>query len=113
MKNTANSTVGMISLWASILGIVVPVLIAFLVRIFVKENDDPYYTLCVLLFAGAELVALITGILGRHTLPGKAGLVISLVCIILIGGTAFLSLRAPAALPEREMPLVKPGEPQE
>jgi uncharacterized membrane protein YecN with MAPEG domain len=76
-----NTKIGTISLWASILGIVVPIFIAFLVRVFVKGNDEPYYMLCCLLFAGVELVALVTGIIARRSPLGKAGLSVSAVCI--------------------------------
>ena len=82
-EESDRSKVGTISLWASILGILIPILIAFLVRLLVKVNDEPYYILCCLLFAGAELIALITGIISRRTPSGKAGMGISLVCIIL------------------------------
>lgn len=75
------SKVGLVSLWASVCGVVVPILLAFLVRIFVKGNDEPYYILCCLLFAGGELVALVTGIIGRRSASGKAGLWISAVCL--------------------------------
>ncbi len=75
--------IGAISLWASILGIAVPIVIAFLVRVFVKANDQPYYMLCCLLFAGAELIALVTGIIGRKSSSGKAGMGISLACVLL------------------------------
>jgi hypothetical protein len=83
MNDDADNKIGTISLWASILGIVVPILIAFLVGLFVKVNDEPYYMLCILLFAGAELIALITGIIGRKAVAGKAGLSIALVCVLL------------------------------
>ena len=82
MSENNNTRIGTISLWASILGIVVPIFIAFLVRIFVDENDEPYYMLCCLLFAGVELVALATGIIGRRSPSGKAGLSISAVCVV-------------------------------
>ncbi|MGA0447745.1 MAG: hypothetical protein ACO3M2_13165, partial [Pseudohongiellaceae bacterium] len=83
MNETADNKVGAISLWASILGIVVPILIAFLVRLSVKTNDETYYMLCILLFVGAEMIALITGIIGRKTAAGKAGIGTSLVCVLL------------------------------
>ena len=83
MNENADTKVGTISLWASILGIIVPILIAFLVRLFVKTNDELYYMLCILLFAGAELIALITGIIGRKSPAGKAGMGIALVCVLL------------------------------
>ena len=83
MNENADTKVGTISLWASIGGIVIPILIAFLVRLFVKVNDEPYYMLCILLFAAAEIIALVTGIIGRKSAAGKAGMGISLACIIL------------------------------
>ena len=82
MSENNNTRIGTISLWASILGIVVPIFIAFLVRIFVDGNDEPYYMLCCLFFAGVELVALVTGIIGRRSPSGKAGLSISAVCVV-------------------------------
>ena len=82
-EETNGMKVGIISLWASIGGIVVPILVAFLVRLFVKVNDEPYYMLCILLFIGAELIALITGIIGRKSPAGKAGMGIALVCVVL------------------------------
>lgn len=84
MNDETNGTkMGTISLCASIGGIVVPILVAFLVRLFVKVNDEPYFLLCILLFVGAELIALITGIIGRKSPAGKAGMGISLVCVLL------------------------------
>ncbi|MCK4982193.1 MAG: hypothetical protein KAS17_04665 [Victivallaceae bacterium] len=83
MSNKKHDTVGKISLAIAVGGIVVPILIAFLVRIFVKTNNEPYYMLCCLLFAGLEVIGLITGIVGRRSACGKAGLIISAVCTVL------------------------------
>ena len=83
-EETDKATIGTISLWTGMGGIVAPILIAFLVHFCVKLNVAPYYMLCVLLFAGAELIALVTGIIGRKSPAGKAGLGISLVCIALV-----------------------------
>lgn len=94
-EETDRAKVGTISLWASIGGIVVPILIALLVRLLVKTNDEPYYMLCFLLFAGGELIALITGIIGRKSPAGKAGMGISLVCIVLIALAIPLFSRRP------------------
>ena len=75
--------VGIVSLWASILGIVLTIIVALLVRSFVNGDDEPYYMMCVLLFVGMEVIGLITGIVGRKSPAGKAGLGISLVCVVL------------------------------
>ena len=105
-----NSTIGTISLWASIAGIIVPILVALLVRMFVKGNDEPYYMLCCLLFAGVELVALVAGIIGRRSPSGKAGLSISAVCIVItvLVILAFTPVkrveRAPVQQTERSQP---------
>ena len=83
MSENDTSRIGTISLWVSIIGIVGPVIMALLVRVFVKANHERYYMLCGLLFAGLELVALVTGAIGRRSPAGKAGLRISAVCIVL------------------------------
>ena len=84
MNDNTNGKIGTVSLWASILGIVVPILIALLVHMFVKEDPRAYHKLCGLLFAGTQLVALVTGIIGRRSPSGKAGLGVSAVCIVVI-----------------------------
>ncbi len=105
MNENGDARVGTISLWASILGIVVPVLIAFLVRLFVKTNDEPYYMLCFLLFAGAELIALITGIIGRRSAAGKAGMGIAIVCVVLTAlAIPIFTVRGVEQLPSQQQP---------
>ena len=105
MNENADNKVGAISLWASILGIVVPILIAFLVRLFVKTNDETYYMLCILLFVGAEMIALITGIIGRKSLAGKAGIGISLVCVLLTAlAIPMFTARPSEHRPDRQQP---------
>ena len=83
MSDSGESRIGTISLWASISGIVVPIIIALLVRLFVRADHGTYHMLCVFLFLGCELVAFVTGIIGRRSASGKAGLSISTICIIL------------------------------
>jgi len=111
MNDSGNSKVGTISLRASIAGIVVPVLVAFLVLIFAKRNPSPYFTLCAVLFAGLELVALVTGAIARREPSGRAGLVISALCIIVTGGAAFFFSGSPAP-PEQETPVADIEQPQ-
>lgn len=108
MSEDADAKVGAISLWASILGIVVPILIAFLVHLFVKTNDGTYYTLCSLLFVGAELIALVTGIIGRKSAAGKGGLGIALVCVLLIALSIPMFVVRPVAVvkqPDQQQPV--------
>jgi len=76
------SKIGRISLWAGVLGVIVPVVIALVVRAVAGEGAETYYLFCFLLFAGAELTALVTGIVGRKSPYGKAGLGISCACIV-------------------------------
>ncbi len=83
MSDIGESRIGAISLWASISGIVVPIIIALLVRLFVRADHGTYHMLCVFLFVGCELVAVVTGIIGRRSASGKAGLSISTICIVL------------------------------
>ncbi len=82
-EDLGKSKIGCVSLWTGSLGIVGPILLAFLVHSFAKTNPAPYYLLSILLFMGLELVALITGIIGRKSPCGLAGLIISIVCTTL------------------------------
>jgi hypothetical protein len=81
-EENGGTKVGAVSLWAGVGGIIVPILIAILGRLFMKTNDEQYNILCLLLFAGAEWIALVTGIIGRRSAYGKAGLCISSVCVV-------------------------------
>ena len=103
MNTNTNTKIGAISLWASMGGIVILILITRLVPIFVKGNDVYYMMLCYLLFAGVELVALVTGIIGWRSAAGKAGLGISAVCMVITAvairvGCDFARLRATASV---------------
>ena len=94
-EEPVGTRVGVISLWASILGIVGPILIAVLVLFFARANHVPLYQLCLILAAGTELIALINGIIGRKSLAGKAGMGISLVCIVSSALAVFLLSSSP------------------
>lgn len=91
-EENEKSMIGIVSLWTGILGIVLPILCAFLAHLFAKENSGFYYLLCILLFIGLELVALITGIIGRKSLCGKAGMIIAIVCEVLLALLIILAL---------------------
>ncbi len=86
MSDHSMTKLGMISLRLSILGVVVPIVVAFLSHTFVEDDLKPYYTLCVILFLGLEFIALVCGIVGRSNPAGKAGLGISGVLL----GTSIL-----------------------
>lgn len=91
-EDLGKSKIGSVSLWTGILGFVGPILIAFLVHSFAKTNPAPYYLLSFLLFMGLELVALITGIIGRKSPCGLAGMIISIVCTALTVLTMLLAV---------------------
>jgi hypothetical protein len=102
---------GKVSLWTATLGIIVPVSLAVLVLVVVlyltpQSRMGPVYANegvaalagCGVLFVILELVALVCGTAGRHTAPGKAGLLISSVLLFLVlilaGLAAFSALRS-------------------
>jgi hypothetical protein len=115
MSDIDNTRVGTISMWASISGIVVPIIIALLVRVFVRADHGTYHILCVFLFVGCELVAFVTGLIGRRSVSGKAGLSISIICIVLtlLFATVFGRLpqrggRGSSERPETSQPQIAP-----
>ena len=100
MNDNSESKLGVISLRFSILGILIPVVLAFLTHLFVEGDLKPYYTLCFLLFAGFELIALISGVIGRSSPAGKAGRGISSVFIALGILAVWTILFAPSEPPK-------------
>lgn len=88
------SPVGKISLICAIVGIALPILVALVVAILVEDREQSKYLhWCMLCFVGMEVVALGTGIAGRTTGCGKAGLTISSISLFvsLAGGTLLMS----------------------
>jgi hypothetical protein len=92
------TSLGKASLWASIAGIVVPVLLAIVLVIWVllfvpQGRMGPSYedsvrliaglVLCVVVFMLLELVAFGCGMAARYTTTGKIGLAISCVLLTL------------------------------
>jgi len=71
---------GKLSLGLAIGGIIVPLLIA-IIGVFLGKNVA---LLALLLIGVSEVIALILGIIARHNVFGKAGLIISAVCIALV-----------------------------
>ncbi|MDP6959262.1 MAG: hypothetical protein QF645_10675 [Planctomycetota bacterium] len=90
MGEYSNSKLGRISLISSLLGVVTPILVVFISKIFVEEGLKAYYgearfVLSVGLFFGFESIAFVCGLSGRSSPKGKVGLWIS---SLLLGGTA-------------------------
>src|SRR5436190_16303118 len=82
-----NVPLGKVSLWTSIIGIVLPGCLYVLVAVFFNREGWAY-GVCELLFVILEFVALGCGIAARRTPTGRGGLVISgsllsiLLCIV-------------------------------
>ena len=79
---------GRISLWTSIVGLVLPVLLAMVFAVLLERNilrePGTYYGLCLLLGGVIELAALGCGLGARRTAAGKTGLFISLASLLLL-----------------------------
>ena len=79
---------GSISLWISIVGLVLPVLLAMVFAVLLERNilrePGTYYGLCLLLGGGLELAALGCGLGARRTTAGKTGLFLSLASLLLL-----------------------------
>lgn len=88
-----NASLGKVSLWSSIIGVVLPGCIAVLV-FFIEKNTSEQslslgyviygFVICGFLFVTLELVALGCGIAARRTTAGNAGLVISAGIVFLV-----------------------------
>jgi hypothetical protein len=83
-----NERQGRISLWTSIVGLVLPVLLAMVFAVLLERNilREPgiYYGLCLLLSGVLELAALMSGLATRRTVSGRTGLYISLASLLLL-----------------------------
>jgi hypothetical protein len=79
---------GHISLWTSIVGLVLPVLLAMVFAVLLEQNilrePGTYYGLCLLLGGVLELAAVGCGLGARRTADGKTGLFISLASLLLL-----------------------------
>lgn len=76
-----NTQIGRLSLWTSILGVLVPGSLAIIVAIVEDakglRDEGTYYGLCAALFLVLQLIALGCGIASRRTPTGRAALTIS------------------------------------
>jgi len=78
--------IGKISLWSAIVGIVLPVVLGMIIYFFrdtLKVDEVFLFVMCWLLGTVLELVALGCGIAARRTAAGKAGIIISVISLIL------------------------------
>ena len=79
---------GRVSLWISMVGLVLPVLLAMVFAVLLERNilrePGTYYGLCLLLGGVLELAALGCGLGARRTGAGKTGLFISLASLLLL-----------------------------
>ena len=98
MDSETRNTMGKVSLCAAIAGIVGAVMLALVLVVLESlAGIDMPISLCVFLFVGLEIVALVTGIVGWRSPCGKAGLGASIVLLGLI--TFFMpvsSVRGPS-----------------
>ncbi len=76
-----SSRLGAVSLWTSLAGVIVVVVLALLTALLGSANVRPYYLAGFILFVAAECVALITGSIDRQSPSGRAGLSISSVSL--------------------------------
>jgi hypothetical protein len=79
------NSIGRISLWTSITGVVLPVLLALGGSLLAERLDltEGYLVLCLLLGIGLEVAAMGCGMVGWRSKSGKAGLMISVLSLVL------------------------------
>jgi len=85
-----NNKLGWLGIWLSIIGLILPILIAIAGGLFF---DMDVVSLCMLLFVALELPALGCGIVARQTRPGKAAASISGSSLVLF--VLFLAFLTP------------------
>ena len=74
--------VALVSLCSAIGGIIIPLILYLIMMVFeMTTKSNMPYMLCFLLFAGLEIVALITGYFSRNVIFGKVGFYISIALI--------------------------------
>lgn len=88
MSTDKASKVGLVSLWTSIAGVLIAVILVALLQVDVVR---PYLLVGIVVFFGLELVALFTGISDRKSSAGRLGLQISSVSLT-VGVLACLAL---------------------
>ena len=114
INTNGKNNIGKLSLFLAIGGVVLSLALWLLFSIVESVTHfNPPYMLCVFLFVALEIAALVTGIIGRRSACGKAGLSISATLLVLtaIACPFFMvsgSKTIGPSMIEREM--VAPGE---
>ncbi len=80
----SKKSLGVFSMCSAILGIIAGILLWLLFVILERFDIQAPYTICAIVFVGAEVIALITGIVGWRSPYGKAGVGISAVLLLLV-----------------------------
>jgi hypothetical protein len=82
METESRNELGKVSLWAALAGVAGAATIALLFILLeaLTEAEMPF-SLCLLLFVGLEVIALVTGIVGWSCPYGKAGFGASLILL--------------------------------
>jgi hypothetical protein len=79
---------GRISLWTSIVGLLLPVVLMMVFAVLLERNIlhewGKFHGLCLLLGGVLELAALGCGLGARRTAAGKGGLLIAVVSVVLL-----------------------------
>lgn len=93
VSSARTNRVGLVSLVTAILGCVIAAIVYFLFWMMENKLDmDPPYNLCLLIFIGLELIALVCGLAGWRCPYGKAGAGIAL--LLLLGALTLLPVRS-------------------
>ncbi len=101
MKPDPYSQSGKESLWLAIAGLALPIVLALPLTLLERLTGTQLtYVVCGLLFLGLETAAVITGIIGRKSAYGKAGLALSVAFLVL---TAFVAPMMGRYRPVREL----------
>jgi hypothetical protein len=87
------SSLGRASLWISIVGFALPLLLVIFGRTFLTPDNAMVWQRVLLgLFVLAELVALRCAVAARLTLTGKAGKILPILLLVLVLSTLFMHL---------------------
>jgi len=87
MREDEEQQIGQISMWTSVCGLLLPALIAgglVLLNMDLLRTHKKFLGLCLLLGGVIELVALVSGIVSRHTGTGNMGMSIAIFALVVL-----------------------------
>lgn len=87
------TTVGWISFWTAIVGAIVP----FVIPIFIPGLREFFWFRGPIVIWILEFIALIIGIVGRRTIPGKIGMALAIIISLFL--VAYLSFGGATVTP--------------